>query len=56
MAMTEASDDTSPAGIALGDDVSLDLTKLIKIWLIVHANDDGGSHSRASAQCAPVLE
>lgn len=56
MAMTEASVDTSPVGIALGDDVSLDLIRLIKMWPIVQANNDGGDHSNASAQCAPALE
>jgi len=56
MAMTEESVDTSPAGIALGDIVSLDRTKLIEMWLIVQANNDGGNHSKASAQCVPALE
>ncbi len=54
--MTEAGVDTSPVGIALGDGVSLDLTKLIEMWLIVQANNDGGNPSKASAQRAPALE
>ncbi len=47
--MTEVSVATSPADIALGDGVSLDLTKLIEMWLIVQTNNDGGNHSKASA-------
>jgi len=56
MTMTEASVDTSAASvIALGDGVSLDLTKLIEMWLIVQANTDGGDYTKAGAECAPAL-
>ncbi len=56
MTMTEASVDTSAASvIALGDGVSLDLTKLIEMWLIVQANTDGGDYSKAGAHSAPAL-
>ena len=54
--MTGASVETSPASIALGDDVSLDLTKLIEMWLIGQANNYEGIQSKASAQCVPAWE
>ena len=50
MAMIDTSVDTSAVSfIALGEDVSLDLIRLIKTWLFVQANNDGGNYSKASA-------